>query len=36
MNGEICCITNEGKTARNEWENDDSDYLQALSVYMKR
>ena len=33
---EICCITNEGKTARNEWENDDSDFLRALcSVYKK-
>ena len=36
MNGEIRCITNEGKTARNEWENDDSDFLRALgSVYKK-
>ena len=36
MNEEICCITNEGKTARNEWENDDSNFLQALySVYKK-
>ena len=36
MNEEICCITNEGKTAMNEWENDDSDFLQALySVYKK-
>ena len=34
MNEEICCITNEGKTAKNEWENDDSDFLRALySVY---
>ena len=34
MNEEICCITNEGKTAKNEWENDDSDLLRALySVY---
>ena len=23
MNEEISCITNEGKTAKNEWENDD-------------
>ena len=22
MNQEIYCITNEGKTAKNEWEND--------------
>ena len=29
------CITNEGKTAKNEWENDGCDFLQALhSVYM--
>ena len=36
MNEEICCITNEGKTAKNEWENDDSDFLWALySVYKK-
>ena len=33
---EICCITNEGKTAWNKSENDDSDFLQALfSVYKK-
>ena len=37
MNEEICCITNEGKTARNEWENDDSNFLWALySVYKKK
>ena len=40
MNEEIRCITNEGKTAtneaRNEWENNNSDFLQALySVYKK-
>ena len=36
MNEEICCITNGGKRARNEWENGDSDVLQALySVYKK-
>ena len=36
MNEEISCISNEGKMARNEWENDDSDFLQALySVYEK-
>ena len=36
MDEEICCITNEEKTARNEWENDDSDFLPALcSVYKK-
>ena len=36
MNEEICCITNEGKIARNEWENGDSDFFRALySVYKK-
>ena len=36
MNEEIRCITKKGKTARNEWENDDSNLLQALySVYKK-
>ena len=30
MNEEIRYITNEGKAAKNEWENDDSDFLQAL------
>ena len=36
MNEEIRCITNKEKTARNEWENDDSDFLPALySVYKK-
>ena len=36
MNEEICCITNEGKTARNERENGDSNFLWALySVYEK-
>ena len=29
MNEEIHCITNGGKTAKNEWENDYSDFLQA-------
>ena len=34
MNEEIHCITNEEKTARNEWKNDDIDFLPALhSVY---
>ena len=27
MNGEIHCITNEGKTAKNEWGNDDLLFL---------
>ena len=36
MNKEICCNTNKGKTARNEQENGDSDFLRALySVYKK-
>ena len=36
MNAEICCITNTGKTAKNEWENDDSNFLRTLySVYKK-
>ena len=36
MNEEIRRITNEGKTARNEWENDESDFLGTLySVYKK-
>ena len=36
MNEEIRCITNEEKMARNEWENDDSDFLPALySIYKK-
>ena len=28
MNKEIRCITNKGKMAKNEWENDDSDFCQ--------
>ena len=36
MDEEIHCITNEGKTARNEWENNGSNFLRALySVYKK-
>ena len=30
MDKEICWITNKEKTAKNEWENDDSDILRAL------
>ena len=30
MNEEICCITNKGKAAKKEWENDDSNFLRAL------
>ena len=36
MNEEICCITNEGKTARKQWENDDFDFLQALYMVYKK
>ena len=36
MNEEIYCITNKGKMANYEWENDDSNFLVALySVYKK-
>ena len=36
MSEEICCIPNKEKMAKNEWKNDDSDFLQALySVYEK-
>ena len=36
MDKEIRFITNEGKTARNEWENDDSNFRRALySAYKK-
>ena len=36
LNEEIRCITIEGKTAKNEWENDDSDFLPALyNLYKK-
>ena len=36
MNEEIHCLSNEGKKARNEYENDDSGFLRALySVYKK-
>ena len=30
MNEEIHCITNEGKMAKNEWKNNDSDFLRAF------
>ena len=36
MNEEIRCIINEEKTAKNEWENDGSDFLRAYTVYMKK
>ena len=36
MNEEIHCITNKGKTARTEWENDDSNIFVVLyRVYKK-
>ena len=36
MDEEIRCNTNVGKTARNEWDNNDSNFLRALhSVYKK-
>ena len=34
MNKEIDCITNKGNTAKNKWENNDTDFFRALySVY---
>ena len=36
MNEEICCITNKGKTAKNQWKNGDYDILQALYSVYKR
>ena len=27
MNEETFCITNEGKTAKNKWKNDDFDFF---------
>ena len=36
MNEEIHCITNEGKVAKNEWENFHSHFPQTLSVYIKK
>ena len=36
MNEEIHCITNKGKTAKNEWENDDPDFLLALYSVNKK
>ena len=36
MSEKICCIINKGKAAKNECENDDSDFLWALfNVYKK-
>ena len=36
MNEEICCIINKGKTAKNKWENDYSDFLWALYIACKK
>ena len=36
MNEEICCTTNKRKTTKNEWENDDSDFLPALNIVYKK
>ena len=36
MNEEIHCISNEGKKAKNEWENDDQDFLVALQGIYKK
>ena len=36
MNEEIPCVTNEVKMAKNEWENDDSDFLPALYILYKK
>ena len=37
MNEEIHCITNKGKTAKNEFESDVSDFLWALySIYKEQ
>ena len=36
MNEQIHCITYEGETAWNEWENDDSDFFELYSVHIKK
>ena len=36
MNEEISCITNKGKTAKNEWENDEFDFLPAFYIVCKK
>ena len=35
MNEEIRCITNKGKTTKNEWKNDDSGFFRALYNLLK-
>ena len=36
MNKEIHCINNKKKTTKNKWEDDDSDFLQALYSVCKK
>ena len=36
MNEEIRCIIYKGKTAKNEWENDESGFLQAFYSLHKK
>ena len=36
MNEEICCITNEGRTAKNEWEKGEFDFLPASYIVCKK
>ena len=36
MNEEICCITSKGKTDKNEWKSNDSDFLRALNSVCKK
>ena len=36
MNKEIRFITNKGKTARNEWENDDSIFVELYTVHIEK
>ena len=35
MNELIHCLTNEAKIAKNEWENDDSDFFLTLCCVYK-
>ena len=36
MSEENHCITDKGKTAKNKWENDNSDFFQALCSLHKK
>ena len=36
MNEEICSITNEGKTARNEWGMMTPTFFEVYAVYIKK